>query len=154
MKKYNRSDIFKKAWEIRKESNCSMSEALRNAWAIAKGEIKTETGAIIGESREITTLYRRAKGYASAYYKDEVLEAIDDGKGNITFQYPYGEFSTKNSRTSDVAYNLCAGAVNGDVFGLDWSKVMSVSGKTYSIKDDIKSAGLRWNSQDKNWVRI
>lgn len=42
MKKYNKSDIMKKAWEIRKASNSTMSTALRASWAIAKAEAAAE----------------------------------------------------------------------------------------------------------------
>lgn len=36
MKKYNLSNIMKKAWQIVKTSGATMSAALKNAWAIAK----------------------------------------------------------------------------------------------------------------------
>ena len=35
--KYNKSKIMKKAWELRKENGIAMSEALKLAWAEAKG---------------------------------------------------------------------------------------------------------------------
>lgn len=34
--KYNRSEIMKNAWAIRKSTNVSMATALRAAWALAK----------------------------------------------------------------------------------------------------------------------
>lgn len=37
MKKYNKSNIMKKAWEIRKARNITMSAALKASWNIAKG---------------------------------------------------------------------------------------------------------------------
>lgn len=36
MAKYNKSEIMKNAWSIRKSFNVSMSEALKKAWAKAK----------------------------------------------------------------------------------------------------------------------
>lgn len=36
MKKYNRSEIFKKAWNMVKNSKLTMSEALKEAWRHAK----------------------------------------------------------------------------------------------------------------------
>ena len=36
MKKYNRADIMKRAWEIRKARNITMAEAMRLSWAEAK----------------------------------------------------------------------------------------------------------------------
>ena len=45
MKKYNRSEIMKRAHEIRKAHNISLGEALRASWSIAKSEAEQETGA-------------------------------------------------------------------------------------------------------------
>lgn len=39
--KYNRSEIMRNAWNIRRESGCTMSAALKKAWAVAK-EAKME----------------------------------------------------------------------------------------------------------------
>lgn len=39
---YNKKDIMKKAWDIRKTANVSMSVALKSAWATAKAIIKAE----------------------------------------------------------------------------------------------------------------
>lgn len=36
MKKYDRKAIMKKAWEIRRRLNASMSVALKDAWALEK----------------------------------------------------------------------------------------------------------------------
>ncbi len=36
--KYDRRSIMKNAWEIRRESGCTMSAALKKAWAVAKEE--------------------------------------------------------------------------------------------------------------------
>lgn len=37
--------------------------------------------------------------------------------------------------------------------GIDWSRVNSVSGQTYKVKDLLKSKGFKWNSAGKNWVK-
>lgn len=37
--KYNKSEIMKRAWSIRKSTGCDMSTALRKSWSIAKLEI-------------------------------------------------------------------------------------------------------------------
>lgn len=34
--KYNKSEIMKRAWEIRRKTGCNMSDALKKAWARAK----------------------------------------------------------------------------------------------------------------------
>lgn len=41
MKKYNRSEIFKRAWAIKKSENTTMSIALKRAWAEAKNPVMT-----------------------------------------------------------------------------------------------------------------
>ena len=43
MKKYNKSEILKRAHEIRKAQNISLSEALRSSWKIAKEGESEET---------------------------------------------------------------------------------------------------------------
>ena len=39
---YNKSEIMRNAWNIRKTANVSMSVALKSAWAVAKAEVKAE----------------------------------------------------------------------------------------------------------------
>ena len=34
--KYNRAEIMKSAWEIRKTGGVTMSEAMKTAWGVAK----------------------------------------------------------------------------------------------------------------------
>ena len=36
---------------------------------------------------------------------------------------------------------------------IDWSKVNSISGQTYNLRDAAKSAGLKWDSAEKKWKR-
>ena len=40
--KYNRSEIMKMAWQIRKNSGCTMSMALTTAWAATKAMVEAE----------------------------------------------------------------------------------------------------------------
>lgn len=104
----------------------------------------------------IETVYREARGYSNGYYKNEVLEATTDGKGNLTFSYPKDksfEKTAKTNRTNYVTYNVVAGAVDGRSFGIDWSKVNSISGQTYSMRKEAKEAGLKWNGKEKKWSR-
>lgn len=82
--------------------------------------------------------------------------SMADNNGNIEFSYAKGDHvppSAKTNKTHTVTYELAAGAVNGKTFGIDWSKVNSVSGKTYPISDDAKAAGLKWDAKTKKWVR-
>jgi hypothetical protein len=44
--KYNRSEIMKNAWNIRRNANVDMATALKSAWALAKAMLEAET---IGE---------------------------------------------------------------------------------------------------------
>ena len=109
-----------------------------------------------GATRTIETVYREARGWQKSYYKDEVLEAITDGKGNVTFSYAKAdsfEKTAKTNRTNYVTYTLKAGSVNGETFNIDWSKVNSISGQTYNLRDAAKSAGLKWDSTEKKWKR-
>ena len=39
---YNKSQIMRNAWNIRKTANVSMSVALKSAWAVAKAEVKAD----------------------------------------------------------------------------------------------------------------
>lgn len=43
--KYNKSEIMRNAWEIRRNANVSMSVALKSAWALAKAVKTAETVA-------------------------------------------------------------------------------------------------------------
>lgn len=108
------------------------------------------------KARTIETVYREAKGYSGSYYKDEVLEAVDNGNGEVHFQYATPESrekTAKTNRTRYVTFKLKAGAENGNVFGVNWDKVKSVSGQTYNMKSEIKDRGFRWDGAKKMWVR-
>lgn len=127
---------------------------------------KTELGSsdgvfITGEKREIVTGWNEVgkhKNYSMnrGIYDDEVLEAKTDGQGNVTFNYASGDFEAvegKSTKYRRVTFNVQAGAVNGETFNIDWSKVNSISGQTYSLRDAAKQAGLKWNGTEKRWER-
>lgn len=106
--------------------------------------------------RTIETVFREAKGYSRSYYKDEILEAVDAGNGEVHFQYATPESrekTAKTNRTQYVTFKLKAGAENGNVFGVNWDKVKAVSGQTYNMKSDIKDRGFRWDGEKKMWVK-
>ncbi len=108
------------------------------------------------KERTIETIYREQRGFQKSYYKDEVLEARSDGKGNVTFSYATGgqyEKTAKTNRTNYVTFKLRAGAINGETFNVNWSKVKSISGHTYSLRDEAKAAGLKWDGETKKWIR-
>lgn len=102
-------------------------------------------------TRTIETTYRRSTGY-----KSEILEAVDGGNGQLEFRYATPqkrEKTAKTNQTEYVTFKLKAGAENGDIFGVNWDKVKSVSGQTYNIKGGIKDRGFKWDGKNKRWVR-
>lgn len=103
-----------------------------------------------------TTYTETPRGLKAGYFHDEVLEAKTDGFGNVTFSFAKnGEFSktAKTNKKNTVTYELVAGAVNGKTFNINWSKVNSISGQTFSIKSEAKKAGLAWDGKTKKWIR-
>ena len=117
----------------------------------------SKDGTILGgKPREIESYIRDARGFSPRYHGDTILEATTDGHGNLTFSYARAnsyEKTAKTSRTTYTKYTLQAGAVNGQSFGINWSKVQSVSGETYSIKNEAKQAGMVWDGTKKRWRR-
>lgn len=117
----------------------------------------SKDGTIIGgKPREIESYMREARGWSPAYHNDEILEATTDGNGNLTFRYARAdsyEKTAKTNRTVNTKYTLQAGAVNGEPFGIDWSKVNSISGQTYTLRKVAKENGLSWDGQKKQWRR-
>lgn len=110
------------------------------------------------EWHEIEAVHRIKGGQRGSLYNnygDEVLEATTDGKGNIKFSYASGGewISPKTNIKQHVRYTLRAGAINSHTFGIDWSKVQSVSGRTFNIRQAAKEAGLKWDSKTKTWRR-
>ena len=96
------------------------------------------------------------RGWSSGAYKTEVLEATTDGKGNVSFSYATPTSNVKAAKTNKthyLTYELAHGAEDGKTFGIDWSKVKSISGQTYSVKDEAKANGLKWDGATKTWRR-
>ena len=114
-------------------------------------------GAIVaGKPQTITTTYYSSGSIGGSRFKNEVLEATSDKKGNVTFSYVTPTFngpSAKTNKTQDVTYKVKAGAVDGKTFGINWSKVNSISGQTYSLRASAKAAGLKWDGPTKTWRR-
>lgn len=85
------------------------------------------------------------------------MEATADENRNVTFGYAEGEHAEPTAKTNiihKVTYKLRAGAVDGEVFGINWDDVKSVSGRTYDIRQVIKDTGLfKWDCQSKSWVK-
>ena len=107
---------------------------------------------------EIKTIYRdrsRGRGFGGGSYDDTVLEATADKNGNVKFSYARGEFNrtAKTNVKVDVTYKVVAGAVNGETFNINWSRVQSISGQTYDLRKQAKAAGLKWDGGKKIWRR-
>lgn len=108
------------------------------------------------EPREIQGIYREARSWSPSYYKEEILEAKTDGSGNLTFSYAKPvekEKAAKTNRTVYLTYKIAHGAVNGETFGINWDNVNSISGNTYSLREEAKSHGLHWDKKKKRWER-
>lgn len=114
-------------------------------------------GTIVSKSAtKIETEYIEGRGWRNGYYKDEVLSASTDGKGNLTFSYASPVEKTKTAKTNKtnyITYEEKAGAVNGKSFGINWDKVQSISGQTYSLRDEAKKHGLKFDGATKSWRR-
>lgn len=123
----------------------------------ASGSSRAGGGAISAtQVQTITTTYYSRGSLSGSRFKDEVLEATADKAGNVTFSYAtpkFGGKSAKSNKTQTVSYSIKAGAVNGETFGINWDKVKSISGQTYSLRKAAKDAGLKWDRQSKTWRR-
>lgn len=117
----------------------------------------SKDGAIAGGAkRTIEARYIEGRGWQRGRYDTEVLEATTDGKGNLTFGYAQPdtkEKTAKTNKTNYLTYNVQAGAVDGKSFGINWDKVQSISGQTYSMRAEAKAHGLTWDGATKSWKR-
>lgn len=109
-----------------------------------------------GQPKTIEARDIEGSGWRRGYYDAEVLEATTDGKGNLTFDYARPESrekTAKTNKTNYLTYTVQAGAVDGKSFGINWDKVNSISGQTYSMRSEAKSHGLSWDGKTKSWKR-
>lgn len=129
----------------------------KSGYGNKKASKKSRDGTIVAtETRKIETEFVEGRGWRGGYYKDEVLTATTDGKGNLTFEYAKPTDSQKLAKTNKknyLTYEVKAGALNGQTFGINWDKVQSVSGQTFSIKDEAKRNGLKFDGATKSWRR-
>lgn len=117
----------------------------------------SKDGAILGGAKkQIEARYIEGRGWQRGRYDTEVLEATTDGKGNLTFEYAQPdtkEKTAKTNKTNYLTYNVQAGAVDGQSFGINWDKVQSISGQTYNMRAEAKAHGLTWDGATKSWKR-
>lgn len=108
------------------------------------------------KERTIEVVFREARGWSKAYYKDTVLKAVSEKGGGVNFVYAdpvKREKTSKTNRTQYLTDKEKAGAQNEEVFGINWKNVKFVSGQTFGIKDEIKKQGFKWNGSLKRWER-
>lgn len=68
MKKYNLSDIMKRAWEIKKKANVDFGKALKFSWFIAKREQELKEEWHEPEGKVLWNIWT-GYGRVRAYYK-------------------------------------------------------------------------------------
>lgn len=107
---------------------------------------------------EVTRYLPGSRMYSGGQsYSSEILTAKTDGDGNITFSYAtpidYGTPSARTNLTATATFEITHGAIDGRTIGIDWSKVNSISGITYSLRSEAKQNGLKWDSQNKKWKK-
>lgn len=107
--------------------------------------------------RTITTTHYLSGSRSGNSYKDEVLEASTDGDGNLTFSYATPSSrsgpSAKTNKTEEVTYTITHGAVNGETVGINWSNVNSITGQTFSLRQEAQKRGFKWDANTKSWRR-
>lgn len=111
---------------------------------------------MVAQKKQVEARYIEGRGWQQGRYDTEVLEATTDGKGNLTFEYAQPdtkEKTAKTNKTNYLTYNVQAGAVDGKSFGINWDKVQSISGQTYSMRAEAKAHGLTWDGATKSWKR-
>lgn len=92
-----------------------------------------------------------------------VVSATTDENGNLTLHNArYDEYERISRKYHTAKYTVSQGITrldeNGDVIdtksvGINWDAVKSVSGKTYEVKEFIKSKGFKWDKDAYQWRR-
>lgn len=108
---------------------------------------------------------RRYNVYSSKgfQFKDDLnlYEAKSNGKGELIISQPKGfESEGKYPQRGDegtYTYSVKSGfkRTSDGILdtGIDWDNVTSVSGKTYDIKDAVKSRGFSWDRDSQSWKK-
>lgn len=105
MKKYNLSEIMRKAWEIFRKGTEIFADCLRKAWAIAKGA---------AEKMRNVTIETFVAFNARRYGKPWVCRMTEDGK--FDFDHEVGGYSAdayKGEAGDLVVFEPVVGAVYG-----------------------------------------
>ncbi len=96
-------------------------------------------------------------------YTGFVMSAITDEKGNLTLKNAKPEEFIEQTRKYAIAKTTLKHGVTltdetGEYIaprsvGINWDSVKTVSGKTYDVKEFIKSKGFSWNRDTQRWER-
>jgi hypothetical protein len=121
---------------------------------------RSNSGVLGNESPiEITNEKSRSGGNN---WKKRVFEASaaegTDGVLNLDYANPKS-YKQINNNTTQGQFSINAGIYDVSNSGrlvshnIDWSKVKEVTGRTYEIKDFLKSSGFSFNPSSKTWVK-
>lgn len=108
----------------------------------------------------IEVINRKSKSNAMAGWKYTILKAteIADGAIEVNFAEPISYNQINGNTTEAVCsiehgiYTEMGGAIP-TAHGIDMDQVKVVIGKTYDIKNWLKSLGFKWNADFKAWAR-
>lgn len=115
--KYNKSEIFKNAWAMVKEAGMTLSAALKNAWAIAKGTLKEQMFKKMEMLVSIATPVFNYKVVAKDWVKYgknrtylKIIETRNNSKHYIEYDFGYVDNNTNEyvsgRRDLDKRYTL------------------------------------------------
>lgn len=106
--------------------------------------------------QEFTAQYTKTAYGGMSSWDREVLAASTDDYGNLTFSRAQATKYTPNPNNKNKSYGdftVTHGAYEGRLLGVDLSKAKTVTGQTYSIKEQLKKAGFRWSQDTKGWTK-
>ena len=101
--KFNRSEIMRNAWTIRRESGCTMSAALKKAWAVAKKGIEmSKKDQIIERLNKIVAMGNAPQnGY---HYELIVSDWVKYGKNRTYFKVVETRDNSRHCKEGNYGY--------------------------------------------------
>lgn len=104
MKKYNKSEIMKNAWRMVKETGLTMSSALKRAWAIEKGTVKTLKEEMVEKMENLIAMASDVMNYRISvndwvkYGKNrtylKIIETRNNSKHHVEYDFGYIDNTT------------------------------------------------------------
>lgn len=93
----------------------------------------------------------------------DIVQAVTDEHGNLTLSNrPAEEYEVWSKKKTFATTTITHGITNmnenekyigSQSVGINWNAVKTVSGKTYTHKEFIKSKGFSWNRANQRWER-